>query len=151
MPVTIPGINSFAVTAFDTSNNESDFSNVVSVVIAVVCGDGILSPGEECDDGNNSSADGCSGMCLVEDGWVCEIPGAPCRQIICGDGLVEGAEECDDGNLEDGDGCSSTCELDEQPTAVNIIPTLSQWGIIAMAVVLGIVGSVFIRRRILTS
>jgi cysteine-rich repeat protein len=31
-----------------------------------VCGDGILDPGEGCDDGNNISGDGCSATCTVE-------------------------------------------------------------------------------------
>jgi cysteine-rich repeat protein len=30
------------------------------------CGDRILDPGESCDDGNNSSGDGCSAMCRFE-------------------------------------------------------------------------------------
>jgi cysteine-rich repeat protein len=32
------------------------------------CGDGILQPGlgEQCDDGNNQSGDGCDSNCLVE-------------------------------------------------------------------------------------
>lgn len=32
------------------------------------CGDGILSAGEECDDGNNVDGDGCSADCTSEDG-----------------------------------------------------------------------------------
>ncbi|MBN1494182.1 DUF4215 domain-containing protein [Candidatus Peregrinibacteria bacterium] len=31
-----------------------------------VCGDGFLSPGEQCDDGNKNDGDGCSSLCLVE-------------------------------------------------------------------------------------
>ena len=30
------------------------------------CGDGILDPGESCDDGNNASGDGCSSVCSLE-------------------------------------------------------------------------------------
>ncbi len=32
------------------------------------CGDGVLEPGEECDDGNNVSHDGCSATCRIEIG-----------------------------------------------------------------------------------
>jgi cysteine-rich repeat protein len=65
------------------------------------CGDGILDPGvngtgEECDDGNRVSGDGCSSNCQIE-------------LSICGNGTIEGDEECDDGNKMSGDGCSSTC------------------------------------------
>jgi cysteine-rich repeat protein len=135
------------ITAYDESSNESDFSDELLVIIPSLCGDSILSPDEECDDGNASPGDGCNGMCLIEAGWVCEIPGAPCVQTICGDGFLEGAEECDDGNLEDGDGCSSACKLEKQPAKVTPIPTLSQWGLIAMAGVLGIVGLFAIWKR----
>src|SRR5512138_941673 len=30
------------------------------------CGDGVVDPGEECDDGNLASGDGCSATCSVE-------------------------------------------------------------------------------------
>ena len=37
------------------------------------CGDGMIALGaEECDDGNNALGDGCSDLCLIEDGWWCE-------------------------------------------------------------------------------
>ncbi len=75
------------------------------------CGNGVLETGEECDDGNADSGDGCSADCFVETGWVCEA-GSACS-AICGDGLVVGDEECDDGNLESGDGCSESCQMDE--------------------------------------
>lgn len=31
-----------------------------------ICGDGTIDPGEECDDGNTNSGDGCSSLCEVE-------------------------------------------------------------------------------------
>jgi len=33
-----------------------------------VCGDGVLDPFEECDDGNNDDGDGCDADCEIEDG-----------------------------------------------------------------------------------
>ena len=65
-----------------------------------VCGNGTVETGEECDDGNTISGDGCSSTCQIEV--------AP----VCGNGTIEGAEECDDGNTSDGDGCSSTCQIE---------------------------------------
>src|SRR5262252_6275973 len=44
-----------------------------------VCGNGIQECGEECDDGNNMSGDGCSADCKNE----------------CGDGVVQPTEKCD--------------------------------------------------------
>jgi fibro-slime domain-containing protein len=38
------------------------------------CGDGLILSGEECDDGNAVSGDGCSAACKVEDGFTCEQP-----------------------------------------------------------------------------
>ncbi len=64
-----------------------------------MCGDGAIDPGEECDDGNTISGDGCSAECRMEDadgdGWSvaegdCDDseasvhPGAP---EICNDGF----------------------------------------------------------------
>src|SRR5439155_330993 len=62
------------------------------------CGDGVLDPGEECDDGNTVSGDGCSARCQHEP--------------RCGDGVLDPGEECDDGNTVAGDGCSPTCRLE---------------------------------------
>jgi len=56
------------------------------------CGDGAVQLGEECDDRNAASCDGCSAACRLETGP--------------GDGAACGAEACDDGNQNDCDGCS---------------------------------------------
>ncbi|MEW5850012.1 MAG: DUF4215 domain-containing protein [Myxococcota bacterium] len=65
------------------------------------CGDGITEAGngEECDDGNNASGDGCR---------------PDCRQEICGDGIQQATrgEQCDDGNVADGDGCTAGCVME---------------------------------------
>ncbi|MEO1170465.1 MAG: DUF4215 domain-containing protein, partial [Myxococcota bacterium] len=58
--------------------------------------------GEECDDGNTNSEDGCIGP---EGERTCVFN-------VCGDGVVnEAVEECDDGNLLSDDGCLPTCVL----------------------------------------
>jgi cysteine-rich repeat protein len=71
----------------------------------------VLDPGEQCDDGNTTPDDGCSGTCAVEPGWTCNGQPSVCA-TTCGDGVQAGTEECDDGNLIDGDGCSSSCQLE---------------------------------------
>lgn len=60
------------------------------------CGDGVLDPGENCDDGNWIDQDFCRNDCRVS---------------RCGDGVVQYVlgEECDDGNVTSGDGCGGTC------------------------------------------
>ena len=75
---------------------------VAPEVEGAVCGNGILEEGEECDDGNRVSGDGCSSRCRLE------IP-----RNACGDGRLQGAEACDDGNRISGDGCSAACEVEE--------------------------------------
>ena len=64
-----------------------------------ICGDGIVSLGEQCDDGVN---DGGYGEC----GVGCVI--GP----YCGDGVKQDVEECDDGNRISNDGCSATCRVE---------------------------------------
>ena len=65
----------------------------------LVCGNGKLQFGEECDDGNLLNEDGCSDTCQLE---------------YCGDGVLQGGlgEQCDDGNTNPGDGCDSECYLE---------------------------------------
>jgi fibro-slime domain-containing protein len=63
-----------------------------------VCGDSIVSAGEECDDGKN---DGGYGECAAG----CKLGES------CGDGLKQGNEDCDDGNTFDGDACPSSCRI----------------------------------------
>src|SRR5205807_1845625 len=92
------------------------------------CGDGVSDPscGEQCDDGNTASCDGCSPTCQNEscgDGTVCasqgetcDPPGSPagahgyaCRTdcTVCGDGVRQDGEVCDDGNTNNFDSCNN--------------------------------------------
>lgn len=73
--------------------------------VDVPCGNGALDKGEECDDGNSDSGDGCSKDCAAEAAWHCPVPGAGCEQ--CGNGITESSETCDDKNAQSGDGCSA--------------------------------------------
>lgn len=97
--------------------------------VFAVCGDGVYDPGEQCDDGNRDSEDGCSDLCRLEDLLACgdgkRGPGETCddgnlldgdgcsgtcqSEGACGDGNLDAGEECDDGNLSSGDGCSQRC------------------------------------------
>jgi cysteine-rich repeat protein len=97
--------------------------------IKPTCGNLRYDPGEECDDGNTVSGDGCSSRCKLEcsDAGVelCPDPGffpdspwtlccASLNMVVCGNGvLVVGREVCDDGNTLAGDGCSRDCQTVE--------------------------------------
>jgi cysteine-rich repeat protein len=60
------------------------------------CGNGIVEPGEACDDGNDDNTDSCLDTC---------------EEAYCGDGYVGPGEGCDDGNSDDDDMCSNSCAL----------------------------------------
>jgi fibro-slime domain-containing protein len=80
-----------------------------------VCGNGVIEFGENCEDGNTDSGDGCSSKCVQEDGWQCPTPpmtGKCTLIVICGDGKIQGTEACDDGNKMAGDGCGADCTLE---------------------------------------
>ncbi len=66
-----------------------------------VCGNQIVEPGEECDDGNTTNWDGCSAVCRIQ------------ASAICGNRRIEIWEECDDGNINNNDGCSSICKIEQ--------------------------------------
>jgi cysteine-rich repeat protein len=94
------------------------------------CGDGFIDTvgGEECDDGNQTSCDGCDRDCtlpaclngsacgpdeLCDDGNTKLEDGCntSCQPETCGDSIIQLGlgEGCDDGNTVDCDGCDSNC------------------------------------------
>jgi len=78
--------------------------------VAQTCGNGVVDPGETCDDGNRVSGDGCTALCQREADWDCPTPNAACTRVTtCGDGKLSGTEACDDGNTTAGDGCAADC------------------------------------------
>ena len=70
----------------EASRCNTGYSRLNGDCIAVGCGNGVLEPGEACDDGNLIREDGCTSYC---------------EEAACGDGIVwAGVEACDDGNRE---------------------------------------------------
>ncbi|MFT3698510.1 MAG: hypothetical protein QM831_35525 [Kofleriaceae bacterium] len=84
------------------------------VCIAAECGNGFVDPGEQCDDHNQASGDGCSADCTSNE--------------TCGNGHRDGVkdEECDDGNLLSGDGCDSLCRVETARWANIAINAITQ-------------------------
>lgn len=67
--------------------------------LSPTCGDGVIDPGEACDDANDDNQDECD---------------ITCQQTHCGDGYLRrnSNEECDDGNLLTGDKCNAFCMVE---------------------------------------
>lgn len=64
-------------------------------LVQPTCGNGILEPGELCDDGNANDDDLCDRRCTPP---------------TCGDGTVDHNEVCDDGNRNNDDSCNNDCQ-----------------------------------------
>jgi cysteine-rich repeat protein len=66
-----------------------------------LCGNGVHDLGEDCDDGNTVSGDGCSSGCQYETGFICAErmgwPSSVCNPR-CGDGYLVKGEVCDCGD-----------------------------------------------------
>ena len=50
--------------------------------LADTCGNGILDPNEQCDDGNNTTNDGCSATCVASVGFAAAKPGVSCKNVL---------------------------------------------------------------------
>ena len=86
----------------------------------IVCGNGTVDPGEECDTAtqNGASGSGCSGTCQLVSGYTCTGMPSTCtlntNTPVCGDGRVEAGEQCDAGSALNGvagSGCTAACHL----------------------------------------
>ena len=115
--------------------------------IPAVCGDGIVDPGEACDDGAQSAT--CNANCtaavcgdgqlntaageVCDDGNVASLDGcsSDCRSNeTCGNSYIDTArgETCDDGNTTSGDGCSAACVIEpSEPTIIWTLLNTSLW------------------------
>ncbi|HEX7838316.1 MAG TPA: hypothetical protein VF469_12665 [Kofleriaceae bacterium] len=95
--------------------------------LSATCGDTVVQPGEDCDDGGETAR--CNSDCTtpfcgdglrnaaageacdtVEDALGCD---SDCTLPVCGDGHVNRfVEDCDDGNTtDDGNGCGANCKF----------------------------------------
>lgn len=110
---------------------------VTTSVTVTVCGNSVVESGEQCDDGNIISSDGCSSSCqnegpicgngVVQSGEQCDdgngLSGDGCSatcqsESVCGNGVLQSGEQCDDGNTISNDGCSSTCQNEPSSSPV---------------------------------
>ena len=104
--------------------NDTSANAITFVAPVHICGNGIRSTAEICDDNNTQSSDGCDSLCRVEAGFTCTsstegnggsgVGGLDTCVPICGDGkkMSWANEGCDDNNTIAGDGCSATCTVE---------------------------------------
>jgi len=131
MPTTTTGTSAGPETETQTgepTDTETESTSETETGVEPVCGDGVVDPGEDCDDANADDADACLSTCTAAscgDGVVqLDVEGCDdgndidsdactsvCQVAECGDGFVEeGSEACDDGNTDDGDSCTNACQ-----------------------------------------
>lgn len=71
-------------------------NNVANVCISATCGNEVVNPGEQCDDGDGLNSNACKN---------------DCTNNVCGDGFqLVGQEQCDDGNKVNTDPCTNDCK-----------------------------------------
>ena len=109
----------------DDTGNATAAESVTVMPVVHVCGNGVRSSAEACDDNNTVGGDGCDALCQLELGFACSsstqldggsgVGGLDTCAPLCGDGIslaVRGLEGCDDSNTAAGDGCNSTCGVE---------------------------------------
>lgn len=99
----------------DCTANDIDGGCFDGVCIRRGCGNRIVEPTEQCDDGNERSRDGCSSDCRSDE--------------TCGNAVRDPGEDCDDGGLISKDGCDSRCLAEvgvwrEVPLSLSLAPYL---------------------------
>ena len=120
--ITIGSSTSETATSFTPTSYTPTYVQIsiqtVEEAVASVCGDGLLatSAGENWDDKNVVSGDGCSSTCQVENGY--QWSQNPTTNIsVCikswGNGIIDSSEQWDDGNVINTDGWNDACQIEE--------------------------------------
>lgn len=91
------GTNAAALPGGCVAENGAAGTTCTAGCDTIFCGNGVINPGEACDDGNSAALDGCTPDCQST-----EVCGNGYRDFLLG-------EECDDANITNHDGCTSRC------------------------------------------
>ena len=89
----------------------NDPTHGLPCVVNFKCGDGVVNPGEVCDQGQFQGSPGCSADCKTQDpGYRCLV-GQQCVALFeCGNSRIETGETCDPPNP--GNGCGTDCKAE---------------------------------------
>lgn len=105
----------FCFSAFNTGSVSAQQTQIATTSVEVIvnpCGDGVIYPGQECDDGEENNIGEYS---ITIEGRTCtsDCVWAP----YCGDGNVQTSygEECDDGTNTDEGFCDDECKIRQPP------------------------------------
>jgi len=95
------------------------------------CGDGVVTSGEACDDGNNVAGDGCY-QCQIEAGWYCPVQGQGCcyagdyytflttsLNLVCVNGWWMSPNAVPSGGKRQSSSTSTIAEIDVSITITN--------------------------------
>jgi cysteine-rich repeat protein len=139
--------------------------------VVPACGDGILDPGEGCDDGDTANGDGCSAVCAVESCFTCTGPvgftstcqavsaGTPCDADAngCTVDVCDGSQQCNQSSVitscTNGDDCcpgGCTFATDDDCPAP-VMPWASSAGLLLLAAALVLVACLAVRRSLPTA
>ena len=106
---TLAGNQTLKLTVDDGNGCTVEQSIAVNCISQAVCGNGIVEPGEPCDDGNTVNTDACT-----QTGAACPgtAPDCLCRAASCGDGFVQASvEQCDPADPATGAICEPDCTI----------------------------------------
>lgn len=115
-PVLAAGSYAVLVSTWSFSGAVASYTLRLRAHAPAGCGNGLLGPGEECDDGNSVSGDGCSATCALELGaaWTCNPASyGGFDGCDCGCGLVD--PDCDDATAASCLYCSGGGSCNSQP------------------------------------
>jgi len=73
-----PGLYLLGVMAAPGLGDVTGFTVTFTATPTAVCGDGLVEPGESCDDGETDGGDGCSAECEAEVGFACDGEPSSC-------------------------------------------------------------------------
>ncbi len=112
---------------FNTRMTASSVQDTTNVKLYIWrCGNGVIDSGEDCDDGNTISRDGCSANCLNEGTALCagfdpatpDTPGT--GENCCGNGRREAGEDCDGVSFPNG--CKAAAVATDNCTSEGTAP-----------------------------